>query len=343
METLKIIQIGVGGFGRGWLKSIKNFPGLELVAAVDVVDASLAGAREIMGNDSLPLYTSHLDAFREIKADAVLIITPPRTHVKIAADAMEAGLHILMEKPLTYSMEEAEELSRLYAAYPKKMMINQNYRWYPHIMALKEGLDQGLIGKLAYVDWSFRRLHVPSGGTWRVQSSDFLFTDVSVHHFDMMRFLLGMEPESVTAQGTSPSWSWCEGITVGGAIFNFPDGVQANYFGTLEETGTMTSWNGTARFVGSEGAIELTNDIPTLVKKDGTVEALPLPKMEQTSKGYTLQEFVKSIQQDTVPVTDVSDNLRTFLMVQGVIKSARTNERFVYDYRLSEEAARSGI
>ncbi|TVY01015.1 Gfo/Idh/MocA family protein [Paenibacillus cremeus] len=333
---MRVIQIGVGGFGRAWLRTIKSHPGVELAAIVDVSEANLAEAKEIMEQASLPAFHSHQAALRAVAADAVLIVTPPRTHVAIALDALEAGLHVLTEKPLSYAMDEAMTLLTKQPLYGKQVMVNQNYRWTREIQAVKAALAGGLIGDIAYIEWTFRRLHNPRQGTWRVQSEDFLFTDVSVHHFDLMRYLLEADPVAVSASSVRPSWSWCEGSMVSSACFRFPGGVTAHYFGSLEETGTLTPWNGNFRIVGSEGAIELTDDVPYWVRKgegDGTVkELLPVAELPYESKSFTLDAFVQAAQTGEPGVTDITDNIRTFLMVAGAIDSARTQQWVNYIY-----------
>ena len=311
MGTLRLLQIGVGGFGRSWLKTIRQNPGVELVGAVDVSEKNLLEAKEIMDNPALPTFFDHREALRSVEADAAVIVTPPRTHLSIATDALEAGLHVFMEKPITYSFEEAKRFYGSYEAYGRKVMVNQNYRWTREIQAVKRAIESGAIGDIGYIDWNFRRMHVPRQGTWREHSPDFLFTDVSIHHFDLLRYFLGAEPVRIQAHGMRPPWSWCEGNMVGGAVFEFPGGITAYYFGSLEDAGTETTWNGDVRIVGKDGAIELIRDVPVWVKSDRSVEPLPLPEMEYTSQSYSLHEFVRSVRSDTTPVTDLKDNVKS--------------------------------
>jgi predicted dehydrogenase len=326
-----VIQIGVGGFGKSWLKTVLQEQEVELAAIVDVADENLEVAKQLLQGKVVPVFRDHHEALSKVKADAVMIITPPHTHMAIAFDVMKAGLHIFLEKPLTYSIEDAGEFVRKYQHYDKKVMINQNYRWMPEIQALKQAIAGGLIGDIGYIDYNFRRLHNSNVNTWRVHSGEFLFTDVSIHHFDLIRYFLECEPEYVTAQGIRPAWSWCEGITVGGAIFEFPKGVLMNYFGSLSDFGSSTTWNGDIRITGSEGAVELSHDVPYLTGKGGERQELPLPEMQYSSQGYSLHQFVHSVRHGTTPITDLSDNIKSHLMVHAVIQSIRSNRRVAYD------------
>lgn len=331
MDKLKLIQIGVGGFGRSWLRTIKRHPGVRLVAAVDVADQHLEEARAILEDRSLPTFHDHREALRSVEADAAVVVTPPRTHIAIALDVLEAGLHLFMEKPLTYSFDEAKELYRSYRSYGKKMMINQNYRWAPPIQAVKRAIDSGAIGEIAYADWSFRRRHNANAGTWRQQSADFLFSDVSIHHFDLMRYFFATEPLSVNAQASRPSWSWCEGNLVGGAIFEFPANVTVYYVGSLAAAGSETTWNGDIRINGSRGAIELVDDIPVLIHDGKDAEPLPLPSPAYAGQIRSIDDFVRAVRQDSEPVTGLEDNIRSFLMVHAAIESSRQQRRVEYD------------
>ncbi|MCZ8512694.1 Gfo/Idh/MocA family oxidoreductase [Paenibacillus filicis] len=341
--TLSLIQVGVGGFGRAWLKSIAAHPEYRMAALVDLSEEAVNEARTILQDQGIPAFGTLEEALGAVSADAVLIVTPPRTHVALALKALEAGLHVLTEKPLSYSIEEAMTLYEKRSVYGKQVVVNQNYRWSAPIGAVKRALDDGIIGDPAYVEWSFRRLHNVRRGTWRVSSPDILFTDVSVHHFDLMRYLLGSDPISVCAQGFRPSWTWCEGSMVNGAFFEFPGGIRVNYFGSLEETGSLTPWNGNFRITGSEGAVELTEDVPYVVRRDGSREELALPDGTAESKKVTLDMFKDAVLEGTKAATDITDNIRTFLMVSGAIESARTQRWVTYRFPESAGAGEAAV
>jgi predicted dehydrogenase len=137
----------------------------------------------------------------------------------------------------------------------------------------------------------------------------------------------------VSAECLHPRWSWCEGNLVGGAMFDFPGELKVYYTGSLAATGSETTWNGDIRIVGSDGTIELINDEPMIVRNNKSVERLPLPEMDYVSQAYSLHEFIRSVRDDTTPITDVKDNIRSFMMVYAAIDSARKRQRVAYgDY-----------
>lgn len=320
MGKLKAIQIGVGGFGGSWLEILDNYDDIELSAVVDMDLDNLEHAKDLIKSSSVQYFTNHLDAFSKVKADIAIIITPPQTHKKLALDALEHNLNVFMEKPIAHTFEDAVDLLDKSETYSKFVMISQNYRWRPEIEAVKRAIEENLIGKVEYVEWDFRR--ATKFGGWRDQYEEILIEDMSIHHFDLMRHILGVEPTTVFSKSMRPSWSWFNGKSAASVIMNFED-VLINYFGSWVTRGKETTWNGEFKLFGAKGVIELNDDVPSITFEDGTTNKLELIPLQYEDREYSIYEMVQAIKENRKPVTELADNIKSFVIVGAALESIR--------------------
>ncbi|MBD1383422.1 Gfo/Idh/MocA family protein [Metabacillus arenae] len=323
MNKLKVIQIGVGGFGQSWLTILKDFNEIELVAVADVDEKNIQHAQLLLNDDSVQMFQDHQEALKQVEADIAVIITPPQTHKHLALDALQAGLYVFMEKPISHTFEDAIDLYNEAKKYEKFIMISQNYRWRPEIEVIKDCIQAGTIGTVEYGEWNFRR--ATKFGGWRDTYTEILIEDMCIHHFDLLRHILEEEPSSIYAKSIKPSWSWFGGNGVASAIIKFDD-ILINYFGSWVTRGKETSWNGEVRLVGSKGIIELIDDIPFLTLEDGATKELALPSMPYTDREFSIYEMVQAIKENRKPITHLEDNLKSFAMVGGALQSIKKGE-----------------
>lgn len=340
MSMMRIIQIGAGGFGQSWLQIVKDYQGAELSAVVDIMPDHLAKAAQITGLPQERLFRQPEDAFRDIKADIALIVTPPPTHKALAAQALEAGLHVLMEKPMTHTYEEAVGLLDISRRYNKQVAVSQNYRWRPPVQTVKKLLNEGVIGSVGYVEYEFRK--AMKFGGWRDKYSEILLEDMAIHHFDIIRFLLEAEAEEILARSFRPSWSWFSGNPSASVAMQLEREIQVHYFGSWVSWGKETSWNGDIRIVGDQGAIEMINDEVTLWTGDApenavcrVIEQIPANLGDRAS---SLDDFVTAVQQARIPATPIQDNIRSFELTCAAIQSAKSRIPVrLDDFRLEQK------
>lgn len=326
MGIMRMIQIGAGGFGQSWLQIVKDCRAAELAAVVDIMPDNLAQAAQITGLPQERLFHQPEDGFREIKADIALIVTPPQTHKALAAQALEAGLHVLMEKPMTHTYEEAIELLEISRRYNKQIAVSQNYRWRAPVQTVKQLLNEGVIGSVGYVEYEFRK--AMKFGGWRDNYSEILLEDMAIHHFDIIRFLLEAEAEEILAHSFRPSWSWFSGNPSASVVMQLERGIQVHYFGSWVSRGKETSWNGDIRIVGDHGAIEMINDEITLWTGEApenavcrVIDQIPAKLGDRAS---SLDDFVTAVRQSRIPATPIQDNIRSFEMTCAAIQSAKS-------------------
>ncbi|RCW77262.1 Gfo/Idh/MocA family protein [Saliterribacillus persicus] len=321
MSQTKVIQVGTGGFGLSWLELLKDHDQVEVVGVVDVDEANLIEAEKVLNGTKVDYFNNHVEAFQSLKADVAVIVTPPQTHKDIAKAALEHDLHVFMEKPIAHNLEDAVSLNEFAKDYSKHVMISQNYRYRPVIQALKNAVDKQLAGPIEYVEWNFRR--ATKFGGWRDHYDEILIEDMSIHHFDMMRYLLGKNATTVYAKSMRPSWSWFNGNPTASISMTF-EGVLINYFGSWVTSGPETSWNGDVKLYGEKGVIVLTSDRPVFIGSDGTEANLPIPEMEHSDRTYSITELIQAIKEKRTPATAIADNLNSFKIVSASLESLKT-------------------
>ena len=128
--------------------------------------------------------------------EAVAIATPARTHYEITRRALEAGKHVLVEKPLTMNLSEGAELVRLAAERQLTLMVGHVFEYNPAVRYIKAALEQGELGDVYYL--YSRRVNLG-----RVQSDVNALWSIAPHDISIALYLLGEMPEAVRCQGAS--------------------------------------------------------------------------------------------------------------------------------------------
>ncbi|MFC4401621.1 Gfo/Idh/MocA family protein [Gracilibacillus xinjiangensis] len=317
-EKKKVIQVGTGGFGLSWLDILHTHSELEVVAIVDIDSNNQKKAKEILQNSKVQYFSGYNQAFKQVNAAFAVIVTPPQTHKEIAISALENDLHVFMEKPIAHSKEDAITLTEISKNYSKRVMISQNYRYRPEIQAIKNAVCEQLVGPIEYVEWNFRK--ATKFGGWRDHYEEIVIEDMSIHHFDLMRYLFKKNAKSVYAKSMRPSWSWFKGNPAVSATIMFGD-ILVNYFASWVTSGPETSWNGDFMLYGEGGVIALINDQPCILKSDGTKEQLPVPEMKDADRVYSISEMILAIDEERMPLTDISDNIHSFQIISASLES----------------------
>jgi predicted dehydrogenase len=199
-----LLQVGLGTWGLDWAaKVLPEVPEMELVACVDTRPEALKAACDAGVVTAGQCYSSVADAIKDRSTDAVLITTDG-SHGDIVRAALRARKHVLVEKPFVGSMTEARELVDEAAALNRTLMVSQNYRFFPAVRAAQNIVKGQELGRLLHVDVEFRRFQ-PTGRWTRWRHP--LLLDLGIHHFDLMRAVLGREPRTVDCRAWNPPWS----------------------------------------------------------------------------------------------------------------------------------------
>ncbi|MCO5162093.1 MAG: inositol 2-dehydrogenase [Mesorhizobium sp.] len=188
--------LGAGRIGKVHARAIAANPDATLVAVADPLNQA---ARDISGRHGCDIRTIEaVETAADI--DAVVICTPTDTHADLIERFARAGKAIFCEKPIDLDVSRVEACLKVVAAEKATLMVGFNRRFDPHFMAVRRAIDDGAIGKVEMVTITSRDPGPPPAEY--ITRSGGIFRDMTIHDFDMARFLLGEEPVRVAASAS---------------------------------------------------------------------------------------------------------------------------------------------
>lgn len=194
--TIKFAVLGAGRIGQVHAKAISTVVGAELI----VIAEPIAEAAEAMRSK----YGCAIQTIDEIAAnadvDAVIICTPTDTHSSLIEQFCRAGKAVFCEKPVDLDIARAFACLKVVEETNGKLMLGFNRRFDPDFMALKKSIDDGAIGNVEMVTITSRDPNAPPAAY--IKRSGGIFRDMTIHDFDIARWLLGEEIETVFASAS---------------------------------------------------------------------------------------------------------------------------------------------
>ena len=324
---MKGILTGLGNQGLSWLGDLRKYEGVEMVAFVEPFEANVTRAVEENGIARETIFNTLEEAIAYAKADFVLDVTPPSVHHKIAQIAFANGLHVLGEKPLSDDFETAKSVVAAGEAVGVKHMITQNYRFGAQPRTTRRVIEEGLIGTPGQCDIRFYMPWADFPGSHYVTQPFMLINDMMVHHFDMLRYVLGKNPESVQAITWNQPWGWHAGDAAHAIVFRYADGLVATHVSVACAVGSQTSWNGDWRIEGDKGSIDWDKNGTTYSHLHRTEEKIDHQKIDDDNvlpqRVAMLDEFFASIRENREPECSARDNLKSLAMVFAAIQSTK--------------------
>jgi predicted dehydrogenase len=332
---MKVIQVGLGAMGKTWIETVRRSSEVQFAAWVEV-DPALGQKRAAdYGFAPNLVFTSLEAALEGVQADGILDVTPPAAHKSVSFAAMERGIPVLSEKPLSGTRADAQAIVDKSNATGVLHMVTQNYRYTPLAQTVKRVLDNRALGAVGAVSVEFYK--GPHFGGFREEMPYPLVVDMAIHHFDMLRFFLGSSPQRIFATSWNPSWSWYKGDASVAISAVFSHGIHVNYAGSWCAQAQETSWNANWRFECANGVLTVEDDAVYTQIVTG-VEArsgyqhvsncpktqVPLVAMEHQAQDYLLHEFVEAVTQGKPPATTCQDNIHTIHFVFDVVQSIET-------------------
>jgi len=191
MKKLRVAVIGTGFWGKNQARVLSQLEQAELVC---VCDAEEARAKAVGTEFHVPYFTDRAEVFARNDLDAVTICTPTTTHREVATQALRAGKHALVEKPMTNTVAEARELVALAKERGLRLMPGHIERFNPAVDYLKSLLDAERLGTLTL-------FHARRVGRWPERIGDVgVVRDTAIHDIDLARYIFRDEAQSVHAK-----------------------------------------------------------------------------------------------------------------------------------------------
>ncbi len=336
------VRVGVIGLGMGMfhLNNYAADPNAQVTAICDLNEERLNSIKEQKG---IPFaFTDYREMLASDTIDAVSIAVPNFLHKPMAIDAMNAGKHVLCEKPMAMNTEEAQAMADVAKATGVKFMMHFNSRFFAPITFLKSYIDQGNLGEIYYAKAGWlRRRGIPFGTGWftrKAQAGGGPLIDIGVHVLDVTLWLMG-NPEVASVSGTTYSKLGTEITERMGRPFDVED--LASGFIRFKNGATLfleSSWaqnlvgkNDDKYFelYGYKGGANLkySNPVSLRLTEDryGAICELEPTKFNFTQE-TPQQHFIKSILEDKEPLATAEHGVQVMKILDAIYLSARKGE-----------------
>ena len=317
---------------------------VEMVAFCDIVPEKAEQAVKDYGTPDAKAYVDYHELLEDKSIDVVHVCTPNRSHAEITVAALEAGKHVMCEKPMATTLADCERMVSAAKKSGKRLMIDQNQRLAGAHVKARELIEQGEIGRVITFATAFRH-----GGpeTWSIdpgQSTWFFdkkraamgaMADLGVHKTDLIQYLIGQTVDEVEAQLCTLDKKFSDGSPI-----TVDDNAFCIYHMDGGAVGTMiASWtnygpeDNSTVINGTEGVLRIYDD-PThtlvLEKKDGTRVCYDVDAIQtndnQTKSGM-IDLFVEGLKDPTVQGIDAQSVLTAMRAVFAAIESSETGRR----------------
>lgn len=338
---MKYALIGCGRIATNHIKAVLNNH-LELVAVCDILPEHMQALLEKHGLEkgcSIARYTDYKQLLEEHpELELVAIATESGLHAQIALDCIDAGVNVIIEKPMAMSMADAEEIIRRSEAKGVTVCACHQNRFNIAVQKTRQALEAGRFGRLSHgsihVRWNRNRAYyeqAPWRGTW-AQDGGCLMNQC-IHGIDLLRWMLGNEVDEVYGVTKQQFHDYLEAEDIGMAVIKFKNGAVATVEGTtnvypqnLEETLYLFGENGTVKIGGKS-----TNNLDVWEFSHETeADAVNKGLEEQTSNVYgnghtsLYADVIDAIQNHRKPYVDAVAGRNALEMVLAIYKSCKS-------------------
>jgi UDP-N-acetyl-2-amino-2-deoxyglucuronate dehydrogenase len=278
--------IGCGDVSVVHLRAIEQLPGSRLVAVCDTDPATAAAAARATG---VPAFTDHRELLARLRPDVVHIATPHHQHVPVALDCLEAGVHVLLEKPVAHTVAEAERLIGAAARHPDvKIGICFQNRYNAAVQAARTLIGSGDCGAVqggaATVVWH-RTPEYYAQRPWRGQralSGGGVLINQAIHTLDLLQWLLG-DVTSVAGQvGTNELADVVDVEDTAQLVLHHGDDRRSVLFATTAHVADSAV---TLEVVAEHATLQIRGDL-TVTWADGRVETVAERRADTGGRSY---------------------------------------------------------
>jgi myo-inositol 2-dehydrogenase/D-chiro-inositol 1-dehydrogenase len=328
MKKIKVGVIGTGRIGKLHLENLSvRIPSAEVVAVADIF---VEGAEKMANKFGVKTVSGdYRDILSNKDVEAVVICSPTDTHAQYAIEAAEAGKHIFCEKPLDLSLEKIRMVLDVMDKTGVKLMIGFNRRFDPNYAKVQQMVRDGKIGEPHILKITSRDPAPPPAEYIAVSGG--MFLDMTIHDFDMARFVIGSEISEVYSKTNvlvDPVFKEAGDVDTAITILHFENGA----IGTIDNSRkAVYGYDQRLEVFGSEGMVEIdnnTHDTHAYYNKDGSHGPLPLDFfMDRYVQSYAIEMevFINAVINDeSVPVPG-NDGLVSVAIGHAAKKSALEN------------------
>jgi UDP-N-acetylglucosamine 3-dehydrogenase len=316
MEKLNIGVIGLGAIGQQHVQAIAQIERANLIGVADI-NREVAETTAIKNKTTA--FTQYTDMLSMPELDAVVIATPDEIHTEPCVAAAKAGKHILVEKPIATTIEDAQEIIDASNKANVKLMVGFSLRFNLHYMSAKKMVEAGQLGDLISI--FARRLNVVTQAD-RINGRCGVLHFLGIHEFDVLRWIVDSEPVSIyTEESTSVPKKFPQD-NESFSIIRFANGVRAcAHIGWNLPTQHLGGRDFKFDVMGTKGALYLDQ-----MRQGIEVYSETISKFPSVSSGLYIEDraFVDCVLDNTPSPSTGADGLAALKMVMGAIESIET-------------------
>lgn len=342
-KIYSLVIVGYGGMGSQHGRKLENVSRIKVTGIFDINETREEAARA----QGYKIYEDYQAVLDDPSVDIVLIATPNDSHHPITIQALNAGKHVICEKPAMMNSQEVEEVMSASEQTGKVFMVHQNRRWDEDYLAVKKLVDENVLGDVFYVE---TRVHGSRGipGDWRhdLNRGGGMLLDWGVHLFDRLLLLF---PQKVTSVYAKLSYILGHEVDDGIKVYlTFEGGRTA-----LVEVGTtnfislplwyVTGLNGTATIedwdmngkVATWDQADTKDAVPIVAgagltktmapRSESTVTETPVPRIECDVRDF-YYNFIDTVEETAERIVKNEEVLRIMRLMEAVFESDRTGE-----------------
>lgn len=353
-KRLRIGIIGCGGIANGkHMPSIKAVDRADMVAFCDLIPERAEKAAKEYGTPDAKVYTDYQELLKDPTIDVVHVLTPNRSHAQLTIDALHAGKHVMCEKPMAKTAEDARRMVQAAKETGKKLTIGYQHRHKPESRFLKSVIERGDLGDIYYAKaLAIRRRGTPNWGVFlnEYEQGGGPLIDIGTHSLDLTLYLMNnYKPRMVVGtkykklehpECGNPWGGWPEGAnTLEDAAFGFivmEDGATI----TLDATWALNTiepiQEGSVQLCGSKAGAQIKNGLSinkaefdrlVEIKPDMAAGGVAFYDGVKETPGITEQRrWMDAIENDTDPVVLPEQACVVSEILEAIYTSARTGE-----------------
>ena len=335
--------IGCGRIATNHIKAVLNNE-LRLVAVCDIEPANmetLLAKHDLQKDESIARYTDYRRMLVEHpELELVAIATSSGAHAAIALDCIDAGVNVIIEKPIAMSMADAEEIIRRSAEKGVQVCACHQNRFNIAVQKARQALEAGRFGKLSHgsihVRWNRNRDYYEQAlwrGTWAEDGGCLM--NQCIHGIDLLRWMMGDEIETVYGVTRQQQHPYLEAEDIGMAVLTFKNGAVATIEGTtnvypmnLEETLYLFGEKGTVKIGGKSTNNLDVWDFADETEADTANKGLQEATSNVYGNGHTslYADMINAIQTGRKPYVDAQAGRNALEIVLAIYKSAKTGQ-----------------
>ncbi|GAB6926459.1 Gfo/Idh/MocA family oxidoreductase [Paenibacillus sp. JCM 10914] len=344
MKLINVGVIGTGSISAMHLQSYQKHDGANLLAVCDLNEERAQRAAEKYGASKV--YTDYHELLADPEIDAVSICTWNNTHAEISIAALNAGKHVLVEKPLCRTVEEALRVQEAVKSSGKLLQVGFVRRYDPNAQMLREFADKGEFGEIYFAKASsIRRLGNPGGWFSDIErSGGGPLIDIGVHVIDLCWYMMGRpKPVAVSAntyrklgnRSNVRNLSFYQAADydaekntvedMANAMIRFENGasLMVDVSFTLHSKENQQS----VKLFGDKGGFEIDPEVVIVTEKHDTIINI---EPQTDNKGFDfdaafqseVNHFISSIENGTSPLSPVEDGVEIMKILCGIYESA---------------------